>query len=509
MSAPEVVGQLQRPVDLAPGVGAPDPLGQQQRRRVDGHDRYAVQLGQRAQRARLLGDRVGPDHDLDAVVAQPLGQVERGGAALGVDRCGRQGHAGAGHLDGSGHDPERNDRRAGSCAPAVGPRGHGSAGDPRPVRRRMTPSRRAHGQMSSAVDAEQVHRRLGDDGPGQQLPGPARRRPPAASARCRTVIREPADDVADVRQRQGPGGVGALGAGRGAGDPGQRAHRLAGADRPVGGTGLGEVAQHAGDVRPDLLAQGPDLGRVRRVLGLQRRAGEPAGAERQAERGVGLLVQPGGQLQRAAADVDHEQPPAGPAEPAARGEEGQPRLVLAARAPGGRPPSRPSTRARTSSPLGASRIALVAKARRSSTPWSSATVRHSWVNCTSASAPARVDPAVRLDVLGQPQLDLVRRRRQRVAADVGVDDQQVHRVGSHVDDPESHGSNVARTSASRAVAPLRICPAPGERRATGPRTEETVAAPRLEPCPRLPWTSAARGSSSPTPPMPSSATAAT
>ena len=47
------------------------------------------------------------------------------------------------------------------------------------------------------------------------------------------------------------------------------------------------------------------------------------------------------------------------------------------------------TRARTASPFGASRMALVAKARRSSTPLSSAIVRHSRVNATKASAPAR------------------------------------------------------------------------------------------------------------------------
>ena len=57
--------------------------------------------------------------------------------------------------------------------------------------------------------------------------------------------------------------------------------------------------------------------------------GEPAGAERQRHRGVGLLVDAVGDLQRAAADVQHQQLPGRPAEPAAGGEEGQPGLVLA------------------------------------------------------------------------------------------------------------------------------------------------------------------------------------
>ena len=70
VSAPDLLGQLDRLVDLGPGVRAPDPLGQQEGRRVHRHDRYAVQLGERRERTGLLGDRVGPHHDLDGVVAR-------------------------------------------------------------------------------------------------------------------------------------------------------------------------------------------------------------------------------------------------------------------------------------------------------------------------------------------------------------------------------------------------------------------------------------------------------
>ena len=59
-------------------------------------------------------------------------------------------------------------------------------------------------------------------------------------------------------------------------------------------------------------------------------AGQPAGAQRQRHRDVRLLVHAGGDLERAAADVDDQQRAGRPAEPAAGGEEGQPRLVLAA-----------------------------------------------------------------------------------------------------------------------------------------------------------------------------------
>ena len=229
----------------------------------------------------------------------------------------------------------------------------------------------------------------------------------------------------------------------------------------------------------------------------QRRPGEPAGAQRQAERGVRLLVQTGGQLQRTSADVDHEQPPAGPAEPAADREEGQPRLVLAG--------EHLELDPRLVEHPGQDRLAVGRLADRAGGEGEE--VLHPLVlgdrqallgELHQRVGPGRVDVAVRLHVLREPQLDLVRRRRQRVAADVGVDDQQVHGVGSHVDDPESHGSNVATRG-------RRCCGGRAGPSAAG----RNRAALRLEPCPRLPWTSAARGSSSPTPPTPTSATAAT
>ena len=177
------------------------------------------------------------------------------------------------------------------------------------------------------------------------------------------------------------------------------------------------------------------------------------------QRRVGLLVQPGGELQRPAADVDHQQPAAGPAEPAAGRQEGQPRLVLAARAPAGRRPARSRTRPSTSSPLGASRIALVAKASRSSTPWSSATVqallgelhrarrRHSGRSGRRRSTCSDSRSSILCDDAGSGW-----------RADVRVDHEQVHGVGSDVDDPESHGSNVATDQFLPGRRAVQICP---------------------------------------------------
>ncbi len=55
--------------------------------------------------------------------------------------------------------------------------------------------------------------------------------------------------------------------------------------------------------------------------------GQPPGAERHRPREVGLLVDAHRDLQRAAADVEHEQLAGRPAVPAAGGEEGEPGLV--------------------------------------------------------------------------------------------------------------------------------------------------------------------------------------
>ena len=98
--------------------------------------------------------------------------------------------------------------------------------------------------------------------------------------------------------------------------------------------------------------------------------------------------------------------------------------------------------ASTCSPLSASRIALVAKAITSWTPWSSATCNAAWMLSARAAAPAGGDPAV-LEELGQPQRDLVRVRRQRVGPRVRVDHEQVHRVGADVQHAEPHGANAS------------------------------------------------------------------
>ena len=65
VDAADLLGQGDRVVDLGPGVGSPDALGEQERGRVHRHHGYAVQLGQCRERPGLLRDGVGPDHHLE------------------------------------------------------------------------------------------------------------------------------------------------------------------------------------------------------------------------------------------------------------------------------------------------------------------------------------------------------------------------------------------------------------------------------------------------------------
>src|SRR5664280_2112936 len=88
-------------------------------------------------------------------------------------------------------------------------------------------------------------------------------------------------------------------------EPGQRPERLRCGHRPVRSTELHQHRPQRRERRANVLAQRSHLLPPRRIAG-QPLAGEPAGAQRQGERDVRLLVDPAGDLQRTAADVEHE-----------------------------------------------------------------------------------------------------------------------------------------------------------------------------------------------------------
>ena len=365
----------------------------------------------------------------------------------------------------------------------------------------MTPSRSAHGQMSSSVDPEQVHRRLRDQRAGQQLRGPAGRDARAASARCGGG--HPGQPAATCGA-----GVAAPGSAARTGPrPSGAAPAIRASDRnvlevptdPVGRAGPDDTRRATRAILgPDLLAQRLDVRRVGRVAG-QHLPGEPAGAQRQAETAAS------GSSSRPAASSS-EPPPMSSTSSRPLDQPNQRRTARKVSRASSSPSSTWSVDPGLVAHPRQDRLAVGRLADRAGGEGEE--VLHALVLGDRQALLGELRPARRrrpgrccrpaVEVLGQPQLDLVRRRRQRVAADVGVDDQQVHGVGSHVEDPESHGSNVATGA-----------PRPPRQGRPLPRTDETVAALRLGPCPRLPWTSAARGSSSPTPPMPSSASAVT
>ncbi len=102
-------------------------------------------------------------------------------------------------------------------------------------------------------------------------------------------------------------------------------------------------------------------------------------------------------------------------------------------------PLRSRIAARTSSPLTASRIAEVANATTSSTPLSSAMRSASSTKACSRSAPSLGQAVAVVDVGGEPQFVLVGERGQRRRALVCVHHQQMHGIGAHIEDTESHG----------------------------------------------------------------------
>ncbi len=79
-------------LELPPRIGAPDPLGEQQARRVHRQHRHLVVVAEPADRIHVLADRVGGHHQLHAVVPQARGQLEGVGRRPGKHRCRRQRH---------------------------------------------------------------------------------------------------------------------------------------------------------------------------------------------------------------------------------------------------------------------------------------------------------------------------------------------------------------------------------------------------------------------------------
>src|SRR3984957_5071418 len=293
-------------------------------------------------------------------------------------------------------------------------------------------------------DPHQVHHGVRDDGAGRHLHRPVLRHPGNPDALGQVERGKPSRPLAYVPMLQEPLHVEALARGCCPGDPGELPEGLRRADGVIDSAAAAQPAGHPGDLRPDVPAQLAYLRRGRRVSG-EPVPGQPPCTERQRHHGLGLLILPHGDLKRPAADVDHEQPPRGPAEPPPGGQEGQPRLVLTGQDPDGRagPVLNPGEHVVA--------VAGVAHGRGGEGE-------------EILDALVLRDPQRLLDHLGQPLLadlgqcvaalqvggerkfDLMRERGQRTCAWIGVNYQHVDGVRTDVQYPQSHDLTVPSTA---------------------------------------------------------------
>ena len=205
----------------------------------------------------------------------------------------------------------------------------------------------------------------------------------------------------------------------------------------------------AGDLGADLLAQRRGRRPRRAVPSAKNSRASRAAPSGSDQATSGRLVGAAGDLQRAAADVEDRQPAGRPAEPAAYGEEGQPRLVLTGQHLDRRRRCARRRGRAPSSELTASRTAEVANAEH----LLAALVLGDHERLGDEARPARRSPAWRhravvVEVLGQPQRLLVGVGRQRGGAAVCVHHQQVAGVGADVEDAQPHGATRYRPAAS-------------------------------------------------------------
>ena len=255
----------------------------------------------------LLAQRVDADHHLDRVVAQRRGLAEGVRGRLGIDRGGGEADQGRRRGLGQRAGRPRSGRAARGSRPRAGPTGRSPARAGR--RCPCTPRRPARparsGGCGSGETPGSAASSSGDE--RDQLRDPVRQRrrarAPAAPAARRHWARRrrcaPASGRSSRSRRPGRGRRAAAGG------------RRRGRSRRGSACAADGLSSSSGRSPPNHVPR------------------QPGRAQRQRPRDVGRLVGAAGDLQRAATDVEDRQPAGRPAEPAAYGEEGQPRLVLA------------------------------------------------------------------------------------------------------------------------------------------------------------------------------------
>ncbi len=170
-------------------------------------------------------------------------------------------------------------------------------------------------------------------------------------------------------------------------------------------------------------------------------ARQPGRAERKRPGDVRALVGAGGDLQRAAADVEDGEPPGRPAEPAADGQERQPGLVLTRQHPD---VDAGALAHRAQHLVGVHGVAHRRGGERQHLLAALVVgdVERLGGEVDEGVDAGRRDRAVVVEVLGEPERLLVGEGRERRGAVVGVDHQQVAGVRADVEHAEPHGSTV-------------------------------------------------------------------
>jgi AcrR family transcriptional regulator len=214
--------------------------------------------------------------------------------------------------------------------------------------------------------------------------------------------------------------------------------------------GRRQVAERADRVREDaagVSAQACHLVGGGRVVG-EEFDGGAAGAEGERARDIRNLVDALRDLERAAADVEQQDPVGRPPVPAAHGQEGEARLVIAG--------EHLQLDTRLAGDPGEHLLAVRGLADRRGREGEqlldaglARRIGRLADRGEDGGHPRIVDRTVGLEVAHEPQHRLVRRLGDRTGARMGLHDEQVHGVGTDVEDPEAHVASVAAAACTR------------------------------------------------------------
>ncbi len=318
----------------------------------------------------------------------------------------------------------------------------------RSSRRRMRPSRSAHGDTSSSSTPNARMASESTTAPATIWNVRSAVMPGSAGRASAGILREARGPVVELPPGEHVAFRGSDALLDGAGEPRERADRLRGADDVVGRRQVAERADRVREHAAGVSRAGVPPGRSEGGS-----SGRNATVERPAPRGSERATSGTSSMPCA---ISSEPPPMSKSRIRSADQPYQRRTARKVRRASSSPESTCSstpvsraTRASTSSPFAASRMADVAKGRSSSMPASRAASAALADRGEDGGDALVADRAVGLEVAHEPQHRLVRRLGDRAGARMGVDDEQVHGVGTDVEDPEAHAASVAAAACTR------------------------------------------------------------